>query len=154
MQVFQHCGCNCLCYIQCNVWFFLSMSTSHSISTSVLWRVWNCDDVTFFGHFGRKHQFLPFWVTFFPGHPQLVYLQKFGLKFEINCCKIFYPCNCNVAMSASHKKREVEINFAIRMKEVNIDLALRMKKVDIDPATRMRKVVVVISKLFICENLV
>ena len=40
------------------------------------------------------------------------------------------------------------------MKEVKIDLAIRMKKVDIDPATRMRKVVVVISKLFICENLV
>ena len=55
-------------------------------------------------------------------------------------------------MSASHKKREVEINFAIGMKEVKIDLAIRMKKVDIDPATRMRKVVVVISKLFNCEN--
>ena len=31
-------------------------------------------------------------------------------------------------MSASHKKREVEINFAIRMKEVKIDHAIRMKK--------------------------
>ena len=57
-------------------------------------------------------------------------------------------------MSASHMKREVEIYFAIRMKEVKIDLAIRMKKVDIDPATKMRKVVVVISKLFICETLV
>ena len=31
-------------------------------------------------------------------------------------------------MSASHKKREVEINFAIRMKTVKIDLDVRMKK--------------------------